>query len=99
MDFRSYSGSDTRLPRRDASRNDEKKQEQAMGGMNEADIRRAINHFSKMSNDQLMRELSRHLSKKKAQGRENEITAVIERIKPFLNDEQRRRLSEIMENY
>ena len=85
MDFKSYSG--------------EKKQETPKNNMNEADIRRAINYFSKMNNDQLTRELSRHLAAKKAQGREHEITAILERIKPFLNDEQRKRLAEIMENY
>lgn len=68
-------------------------------GMNENDVRRAINHFSKMSNDQLMRELQKHLVAKRAQGREHEIQSVIERIKPLLNDEQRRRLSEIMEQF
>ena len=77
----------------------EKKQDQPKNNMNEADVRRAINHFSKMSNEQLTRELSRHLMAKKAKGQENEIIEVIERIKPLLNDEQKRRLSEIMEKY
>ena len=83
MDLRSFSQKNTESPPKDS--------------MSETDIRRAINHFSKMNNDQLTRELSRHLTAKRAQGREHEIVAVIERIKPFLNDEQKRRLSEIME--
>ena len=91
MDLRSYSQTD--------SKPNEKKPEPPKNNMNEADVRRAINFFSKMSNEQLTRELSKHLSAKKAQGKENEIMAVLERIKPFLNDEQKKRLSEIMENY
>ena len=91
MDLRSYSEKD--------SKPNEKKTESPKNNMNEADVRRAINFFSKMSNEQLTRELSKHLSAKKAQGKENEIIAVLERIKPFLNDEQKKRLSEIMENY
>ena len=89
MDLRNYA-SNTKT-------NQENKQEQPKDNMNEADVRRAINHFSKMSNDQLTRELSKHLTAKKAQGREHEIISVIERIKPFLNEEQKRRLTEIME--
>jgi len=83
MDLRSYS----------QQSQDEQKKEP---NMDEKDVRRAINHFSKMSNDQLMRELTKHLTAKKAQGREHEIVSVIERIKPLLNDEQRKRLAEIM---
>jgi|GEM_PF-2427363 len=98
MDLRSYSsqskgGSGTQ-------HNSAEQQNQKGAGsdqMNEKDVRRAINHFSKMSNDQLMRELSRLLIAKKAKGQGSEIAAVIERIKPLLNDEQRRRLTEIME--
>lgn len=84
MDLKSYAGT-------------AKQQDKPKDNMSENDVRRAINHFSKMPNDQLMRELQKHLAAKKAQGRENEISSVLERIKPLLNDEQRRRLAEIME--
>ena len=87
MDLRSYSQSQQ-----------QEKQENT-SNMNENDVRRAINHFGKMSNDQLMRELTKHLTAKKAQGREHEILAVIDRIKPLLNHEQRKRLDEIMGNF
>ena len=66
------------------------------GNLNEADVKRAIKHFGGMSNDQLMRELSKHISAKKRAGKETEIHGIIERIKPFLSDEQRKRLGEIM---
>ena len=74
----------------------EKQQPRTAGGLNENDVKRAINHFSGMSNDQLMRELSKHISAKKRAGKEAEIHNVLERIKPFLNGEQRKRLEEIM---
>ena len=64
--------------------------------LNEKDVRRAINHFSGMSNDQLMRELSKHITAKKRAGKEAEIHGIIERIKPFLSEEQRKRLAEVM---
>ena len=74
-------------------------QPNSQDSMNERDVRRAINHFGKMSNDQLAHELTKHLSKKKAQGREGEVIEIIDRIKPFLNAEQQKRLNEIMENF
>ena len=69
------------------------------GGMSEKDVRRAINFFSKMSDDQLMRELGKHLAKKKQQGKQSEVLSMVETIKPFLNDEQRKRLTQIMESF
>jgi len=64
--------------------------------LNEADVRRAINFFGKMSNEQLMRELSKHISAKKRAGKEAEIYSVLERIKPMLTPDQRKRLDEVM---
>ena len=97
MDLRTYSEmqkKDTGSPR--SAREDGMSEPEKKSNMSENDIRRAIGHFSKMSNDQLMRELSKHLQAKKAQGREGEIHSVIERIKPLLGDEQRKRLDDIM---
>ena len=94
MDFKSFS--ETRTGKEPDKQPEEN---QPAGAMSENDVRRAINHFGKMSNDQLMRELSRHLAAKKAQGREHEISGVIERIKPLLNDQQRLRLNEIMRDF
>jgi len=70
-----------------------------VGNMSEADVRRAIKHFGGMSNDQLMRELSKHISAKKRAGKESEIYGIIERIKPMLNADQLARLEEIMGNF
>jgi len=72
--------------------------QKTVGGMSENDVRRAIKHFSGMSNDQLMQQLSKHISAKKRAGKEAEIYGILERIKPLLNDEQRNRLAEIMRN-
>jgi len=93
MDFKNYSQTHTSTPKAE-----ETKPEQT-AGLNEKDVRRAINHFSKMDNNTLMRELTKHLSAKRAQGREHEIFEVIERIKPFLSPEQRTRMTQILENY
>lgn len=71
----------------------------AASNMSEADVRRAINHFGGMSNDQLMRELSKHITAKKRAGKEAEIQNILERIKPMLNDVQRKRLDEIMRSF
>lgn len=65
-------------------------------GLDERDVRRAINHFGGMSNEQLMRELSKQISAKKRAGKEDEIYSVLEKIKPMLNADQRKRLDEIM---
>ena len=95
MDLRSF-GQTQRPQNKQQSVEKDKDAKTAASNMSENDVRRAINYFSKMSNDQLMRELGKHLTTKKAQGRESEILAVIERIKPLLNDEQRKRLADIM---
>ena len=64
--------------------------------MNETDVKRAINHFSKMNNDQLMRELTKHLSKQRAAGREGQIQETIARIRPLLSPEQQQRMDEVL---
>lgn len=87
MDLKSYA--EQNKPQPDAK----------VGNMNENDIRQAVKHFGKMPNDQLMRELSKHISAKKRAGKEAEIYTIIERIKPFLNDDQRKRLNEIMRSF
>ena len=87
MDLRSFA--EKNQPEKDAR----------IGGLNEKDVKRAINHFSGMSNDQLMRELSKHISAKKRAGKEAEIYSVIERIRPFLNPEQKSRLDEIIRSF
>jgi hypothetical protein len=91
VDLRSFSS-------REVNQDEARQSTHTQGGMSENDVRRAIKYFSGMSNDQLMRELSKHLSRKRAEGKESEVKDMIERIKPLLNDEQRARLQEIIQN-
>lgn len=77
----------------------EKDPSATVGGLNENDVRRAIKYFGGMSNEQLTRELSKHVTAKKRAGKEAEIISVIERIKPMLNAEQKNRLEEIMRSF
>jgi hypothetical protein len=64
--------------------------------MSENDVRRAINYFGGMSNDRLMQELSKLLAAKRREGKEKEVLDTVERIKPLLNPEQRRRVEDIL---
>ena len=64
--------------------------------LDEADVRNAIGHFSKMSNDQLMSELVKHVGMQKAGGKSVHMKDTVEKIKPFLNVEQKKRLEQIV---
>lgn len=65
-------------------------------GMDENDVKRAIKHFSTMNNSQLMTELAKHVNAKRARGEQADIEKTLDRIKPFLNEEQQTRLEQIM---
>jgi len=73
-----------------ATKNDDEKQ------MNESDVRSAIGHYSKMNNDQLMSELVKQITKKRDKGEMQNVRETIEKIKPFLNAEQKARLETIV---
>jgi len=94
MDLKSYSA-DPYAPYRDESilHEPENKGDKPA---NEGDIRDAIGHFSKMSNDQLMVELAKQISIQKGKGNESNVKETIERIKPMLNAEQRKKLEQIL---
>ena len=62
------------------------------------DVMSAINKYSKLSNEQLMAELAKHMAAGRAKGNSAQMQQVIERIKPLLNAEQRKRLEEILKN-
>jgi len=64
--------------------------------MQEKDIKAAINNFSKMSNDQLMAELVKYMAAQKQKDGGAGMAKTIERIKPLLNPEQRKRLEEVL---
>ena len=87
MDLKSYSTTEAHKKTPEGEHN----------GPREEDVRRAIKHFSGMSNDQLMRELSWHLARQRANGKSEEVKRTIERIRPLLSVDQRKRLEEILE--
>jgi uncharacterized protein YbgA (DUF1722 family) len=60
-------------------------------------IQNTINALSKLNDEQLMAELSKQVSKKKQNGTGNDIMKVINTISPYLNNEQKSRLNNIME--
>ena len=64
--------------------------------MNEKDIKEAIASYSKLSNDQLMAELVKHMSAQQAKDGGANMKKTIERLKPLLNAEQRKRLEEVL---
>jgi len=64
--------------------------------MGEQDVKDAISQYAKMSNDQLMGELVKHISKKRQDGEMGSVKSTIEKIKPFLNAEQKARLEVIV---
>lgn len=64
--------------------------------MDETDIRKAINHYSGMDNNALMAELIKQVGFQKEKGNSKHMLETIERIKPMLNNEQKKRLEDIV---
>ncbi|MCL2846417.1 MAG: hypothetical protein FWE38_01880 [Firmicutes bacterium] len=64
----------------------------------EADVKKAIGEYSKLSNDQLMIELAKQIGLQKEKGNHAQMKETIERIKPFLDATQKKRLSDIIES-
>jgi len=66
--------------------------------MNEKQIKDTIANYSKLSNEQLMAELVKHMSAQQAKDGGANMAKTIERLKPLLNPDQRKRLEEILQN-
>ena len=64
--------------------------------MTEQELKYTINNLSKLSNEQLMTELVKHMAVQKQKDGGASIHQTIERIKPLLSPEQRKRLEEIL---
>ena len=64
--------------------------------MQESEIKDAMNKYSKFSTDELMAELVKQMATQKAKDNGVSMNLTIERIKPLLNPEQRKRLDEIL---
>ena len=65
--------------------------------MNESIIKAAIENYSKMSDEQLMAELTKLVAKQKQNDGGSSMRKMIERIMPLLNEEQQRRFKEIFD--
>ena len=63
----------------------------------EKEVKEKINQFSKLNNDQLMTELVKQIATQREQGKMENVLSTIERIKPFLNAEQKKKLEKIIE--
>ena len=64
--------------------------------MQEKDVKDVINAYSKLSNDELMAEFVKQMAAQKAKDGGTSMRETIDRIKPLLNDAQRKRLEEII---
>ena len=99
MDLKSFSNND---PYREHRKKEPQpydtstKKEEPQPTLDEGDVRKAIGHFSKMNDDQLMGELLKQVTAQKANGTTDNMKQTIERIKPFLSPEQRKRLESII---
>ena len=64
--------------------------------MQEKELKDAISQYSKLSTDQLMTELVKHMAAQHAKDGGASMNQNLERMKPLLNAEQRKRLEEIL---
>ena len=104
MDLKSYSNTEPYSSYRDKEVlkeqvKEEKKEKAEHKQVTEGEVRQAINKYSGMDNNQLMAELAKEMARKKQDGKTGEVSSTIERIKPFLNGEQQKRLDEIMKGF
>ena len=66
--------------------------------MNEKIIKSAIEHYNQMSDEQLMAEFIKHFASQKSKDGGESMRKTIERIKPLLNEQQRKRMEDILKN-
>lgn len=77
-------------------KNNSNKQE----SINEEDVKKKINHYSKLNEGDLMKELHKEVAKQKAEGKfdVNKISSQVENIMPMLNEKQKSNLERILKN-
>jgi len=92
MDLKSFSNTDDYAGYRDESILAEKEVQEDAKKVDEQGVKDAIGRYSKLSNDELMVELMKQVAMQKDKGNSSSMKQTIERIKPFLNNEQRQRL-------
>ena len=102
MDLKSYSQTrkdpyhgwrDENVLKKEAAATEKSTHKEAVG---ESDVREAISHYAQMDNSQLMVELAKQIGIQKEKGNEQNLRDTIERIKPLLNDEQRKRMEDVI---
>jgi len=59
-------------------------------------VKQAIDNFSKLSDEELMTQLAQYMAAEQAKDGGKSMMKTIERIKPFLNSDQKRRLETIL---
>lgn len=64
--------------------------------MNEKEIKDAIGTYSKLSTEELMAEFIKQMAVQKSKDGGENVKQTIDRIKPLLNAEQRKRLEEVL---
>ncbi|MCL2850981.1 MAG: hypothetical protein FWE01_01295 [Firmicutes bacterium] len=100
MDLKSFSNTDDYAGYRDESVLKEKETKQQEPEqekkITEQDVRETIGKYAKFSNDELMVELMKQVALQKGKGNAEGMKSTIERIKPFLNAEQQKRLEAII---
>jgi len=98
MDLKSFSNTDDYAAYREESILHEQSKQETTNKqqMSEQDVRDAIGQYSQLNNDQLMAELMKQVSAQKDKGNISSMQSTIEKIKPFLNPEQQKRLEVII---
>lgn len=73
---------------------------QKVGNMSEEDVKKKVNEYSKLSENELMRELYNEIGKQKAGGNFDveKLKSQFENIKPMLNSKQNDNLERILKN-
>ncbi|MDR0975792.1 MAG: hypothetical protein LBM01_02425 [Christensenellaceae bacterium] len=67
-----------------------------LGAFDEFGLKMLVSHFSGMSDDKLMEELTKQIEKKRANGTLGDIEQMLPIIKPLLTPEQQKRLDKIL---
>lgn len=78
----------------------EAKEDKKTGNLNEDEVKKKINNYSKLSERDLMKELFNEVGKQKASGDfdVNKLKSQFESVKPMLNESQKANLERILKN-
>jgi len=94
MDLKSFSNTEPYSEYRDPSVLKEKAEEKKV---DKESVKKTIEHFSKMPQDELMTEFVKQVALQKQRGNIENMLQTVERIRPLLNEEQQKKLNSILE--